>query len=184
MNFWIHLLIGAIFSDLFYGIWGVSVPVGCWMAGAVFISHFVLDLFNNFFYHPHTQGWKKWPAQQIFVMLASAFIYIYFTFFFIGPTNFKWFRSFFSPDCYFAAFFFSTLPDMIDWGVIRFLIHFKKIDQKWWDEGIFHGIVNRIKEKYLPRLPDWRDNKKTFILELILMAGLVIIFLYVRNWRI
>src|SRR6056297_1561686 len=115
-----HLLIGIIIQKAvlkhsqFRGAFGISIIII-----SAFFSHFIIDCFSRFTYHPPKADWNDpfWVSYHLMIYSLTLIIIILF-----GRE-------------YWIGIIFSILVDIIDWGIIRGLL--KK-------EGIIHPLIDKI----------------------------------------
>jgi hypothetical protein len=177
---WIHFLTGVLIQSLIFN-W-LPISWGSWLLIILisFLSHFIIDVFSWICYHPHLPQ-KQDPfyrKEHLVVSILPAIVGIYFVFFRVD--GFHLFGSLIDPECYFFAMLFAWFVDLIDWVFVRGLIHFNKLDKKYWDEGMFHGWINVFRKKIFPWIPDRRMIRSGWIVEFIVGAVLVVGIIIVK----
>jgi hypothetical protein len=143
----------------------------------------VVDLFSYITFHPDETYSNRFPKDgfKIFVDIMSipitAFILIYFTFF--SQQNFQFFSGFLSPECYLFSMVSAWFVDVIDWKIIRRLAKHEIISKEYFSLGIFHKTIEKFRETIFPWIPNWREKKWAYFLDIGITSVLIaVIFLF------
>jgi hypothetical protein len=174
MNMMSHFFTGILIQTLVFHF----LPVSFWSWLLIIViaigSHYITDTFSWITYHPHLPQ-KQDPFYNIEQRVVSIIIlitFVYFTFF--SVEHFHFISSLADPNCYFLSMGAAWLVDLVDWVFIRGLIHFGKIDKKYWDDCFFHRTINVFRAKFFPWVPDRRLIKSGVLIEVLydlLMIG-------------
>jgi hypothetical protein len=107
MEFQTHTLTAIVIFELMK-LTNIPSPTLLWIVGIMaFLSHFVVDLFGVFTYHPKEPHWddKFWKGTHLYALIISIVV----------------FAVFFSP--YWWLMLLGSLVDVIDWLILRPIIH-------------------------------------------------------------
>ncbi|MHA1821948.1 MAG: hypothetical protein ACTSU2_09175 [Promethearchaeota archaeon] len=121
----------------------------------VFFSHYLVDAFAYLTYHvPDARPQDKfWLSYHIFIYSMTLFMVI----FFWRP--------------YWPALIASIFIDIIDWGILRPILHHKPV---------IHPSIDKFRKKCFPFLPNLLEKKWTVINEFVIWT-ILIILIFVFN---
>jgi hypothetical protein len=147
-----HFLVAIVCAKWIEIYWGITSPLLMivFIALIAFLSHYLVDLIVFMTYHPkeaHPQD-KFWVGYHIWAFGLTLFLVIWFW------NPFWW------------VMICSVLVDIIDWGVLRGILH---------RPTIFHPFIERIRDKYFSWIPNCTEQRWAIIPELIILTGLVVI---------
>jgi hypothetical protein len=151
MEFQTHTLTAIVIYELMK-LTTIPTPARYWIVGIlVFFSHFITDLFGVFTYHPKDPHWddKFWKGTHLYAFIVSIIAFVVF----VSP--------------YWWLMILGSLPDIIDWLILRPIIHrvpplHKFIE--WSQITVWRGF-------------NLFETKKAFITEIIIDIGLVVTLL-------
>ncbi len=114
-----HLLVGIVIQKIFYSHTNLNPFAAAVITLALaFLSHFVVDLFSIFTYHPPKADWhdKFWVTYHMSIYALTIVIFVLFAQFWLGLIG-------------------SVLVDIIDWLLLRAIL--KK-------EPVIHPVIKKI----------------------------------------
>ena len=145
-----HFLIGILVSKIF-SLLTPTLPIAAqiiFIAILAVISHYLLDCIAISTYHPYKAHWDDIFFKIFHIVYAyglSIFIFIWFF------NDFWW------------VMLFSILPDIIDWYIMRYILH----------KGPFvHPSIDKVRDTLFSWLPDFKEKKWAVINEFIVAGAL------------
>lgn len=152
MEFHTHSLVGIVLYTLLIRAVGPLTPWRAVLAlGMLVASHFFIDFFAQFTYHPKDPHWSDrfWVSAHILAAVWGIVVVIVFG------------------KAYWWVMLGASLPDIVDWVILRPII--KKTPP-------FHHIMEVLRAKVFPNM-DYSERKAGYVLEAgvdLLMIGLLI----------
>jgi len=182
MFIYTHFLVGILIQKLFFHLLPPTPLVWILLCVLSFLSHWIVDVFSYITFHPDETYSERFPKDRfkLFVDIMSVpittFILIYFTFF--SQSNFQFFSGFISPECYIFSMISAWFVDVIDWEIIRRLAKRELISKEYYSLGVLHKSINKFREIIFPWLPNWREKKWAFSIDLGITFTLgIVVFL-------
>jgi hypothetical protein len=129
------------------------------------LAHFFIDSIVLITFHTPTPRPKDkiWLAWHVIVIVGSIFVAIVFT----------WVKF------YLWALVAANIPDLYDWLFLRACCAAKKIrlpeNPDLLPRYFMHYWIGRLRTRYFSRLPDWREQHKGIIIEVIIWASCFIV---------
>jgi len=125
------------------------------IASLAFGSHIFLDSLSIITYHPAVP--KKtvfWKVYHIFILVISILFVVFYIEYWIGML-------------------FASLPDIVDWLILRNYYWFVKKDKRY-DISVIHSkIIDKVSQKCFFWLPNLREKEWSVVNEFIILIVLV-----------
>ncbi len=147
-----HFLIGILVAKLFR-LLTPTLPIATqiiFIAILAVISHYLLDCIAISTYHPYKAHWDDTFFKIFHIVYAyglSIFIFIWFF------KDFWW------------VMLFSILPDIIDWYIMRAILH---------KGPVVHPSIDKVRDTLFSWLPDLKEKKWAVVNEFIIAGGFVV----------
>lgn len=145
-----HLLFGILLLEIFRVIFPSS-PL--WLQIIIVFplslaSHFFIDASAIITYHPPKADWKDWfwVSYHVIVYIGTVIV----LFFFLVE--------------YWWTIIAATLPDLVDWLILRAI--FKKTP-------IFHPLIDKLRDILYKKTPNWNHKRWTVIIEFAIVGVLL-----------
>jgi hypothetical protein len=173
-----HFLMGILIQKIFFYFFPPSPLIWLIILILSFLSHWLIDPFSYVTFHPDENYDKNHPNDHIrkyitiIAAILTASIGIYFIFFTVE--KFRLCSSLISPNCYFFTMLAAWFVDVIDWIIVRNLAKKGIIDKKYFALGILHPTINKFRETVFPKMPNWREKKWAFGVDLGITALLAL----------
>ena len=145
-----HFLIGILIAKLF-SLFPPTFPLAIQIILIAFLailSHYLLDCIAISTYHPYKPHWDDNFFNIFHLIYAYGLSVIIFILFF---KNYWW------------VMLFSILPDIIDWYILRAIVH---------KDPLVHPSIDKMRDALFSWLPDFKEKKWAVINEFILAGAL------------
>lgn len=133
-----------------------------------FFSHFLIDALAKITYHTPDARWDDtfWVIWHIIIFASSILVAIWF----------------FIP--YWLGLLSANLVDIWDWLILRNMQKIKESPEnesskeKWGHQYFIHPLIDTFRTKLFFWLPNWNYKKRGILPELMLIASLLIIIIF------
>ena len=158
MQAYTHILFSVLLVEIFRTIFPAA-PLWVQLIVVIPLSlagHFFIDASAIITYHPPKADWKDWfwVTYHVLVYAGTVVVLIFFL------VDYWW------------AIIAGTLPDLVDWLILRFI--FKK-------DPVFHPLIDKLRSVMYKRSPNWNHKRWTVIIEYAIVGVLLTLILVLRN---